>query len=134
GKLYLTTARYEVPMPASVPGASAPTSQPSEGATPPAAPPEGRVHPDVPIRLTVRSAEQLELLRVRARVAPPSKEPPPTSASTARPDGPEKLKLAILALDDQLARAVELLKAGQISATRPASGRIPKLRKPVGQP
>jgi len=132
GQLYLTTAEYFLPEPVGpttrpqAPGASRSTGKPPRRRkTPGRGDSRAGLRPDVPVRIPARTRDRLALLRLRARVSAHSVSGQGAPAATGSVRW-ARLRRSILALDSQLARALELLRAGKVPTTRPAgSGPYP---------
>ncbi len=125
GQMYLTTGEYFLaePQPRTRPSVTTAATAPGGAADQP----RPGVEPDVAVRLTARAVRELKRLRRRAMVLPPPRRGrPPT-----RPPH-EKLRRSILDCDEQLARALRLLKVGEVPATRP--GTQPAVRRKGGGP
>jgi len=141
GSMYLTTAEYflAAPLPDTRPAEAATASAPA--ATGPDAPASTGaaerpgVAPHVPVRLPVRAARELDLLRMGLLVRP---SPPAGAVGTRRtkPARPERrTRRAVLDLDEPLAEAVRVLQRELAPETRPtATAPSPARRATRGDP
>ena len=127
GQIHLTTARFFLTPTAATTGPHLPSASDANAGLAKIPPP---LTPDVPVVLTSRAAERLEPLRARAVVLPPPRFPATTRPAPRRA---RQLRRAILKLDTQLARALELLHQQRVPTTRPAGAPVLKTM-PAGTP